>query len=155
MSEARATGGEGVFSPEPEADTQDSHAFGLRLHPPRTERGSDAASGTIELELAARREAIERMREVARQTTDAELRKLMEEHQALVFRKHGDQGLTRSEQLRLQLLRWEIQRVHDSRHGQGLDMMEALADAHERLLHHIQERVDQFSKLQRGSQRRS
>lgn len=155
MNEARATGPSNLIARDgqEEIESQDSR-HGLRFEQSGWSGPGPATSATTGFELAARRDSIERMREVARCTPEKDYQALLIEHQSLVMSKHQGESFTRKDELRLQLLRWEIQRVHDARHGDGLDLMEAIADAHERLLERISHRVDQFTQLQKGQRRK-
>ncbi|HEY2919118.1 MAG TPA: hypothetical protein VGK77_09020 [Candidatus Binatia bacterium] len=85
----------------------------------------DSAKTTIQSD-AGIFQSREASREVASLATDEEYEALLGEHAELT-EKHFGTGLSRSERLKLQMVRWSIDRIEDARYGRTLDVLESLA----------------------------
>ncbi|MGO9091475.1 MAG: hypothetical protein ACLQGU_12475 [bacterium] len=82
-------------------------------------------------------------REVSKKIPQSEKKKLMREHLDLV-KKRARTGLERSENLRLQLIRWKLDRIEDAEHGEEIDKLEAIIRAKEALAKDLEKIVSQF-----------
>jgi paraquat-inducible protein B len=71
---------------------------------------------------------------------------LLEERNALVIRKYGENGLTKSEERRLALLRWEIERIEDAEIGPDLDELEKKIEEQENFAKKIDEFIQVFGR---------
>lgn len=91
-------------------------------------------------------------RKIALLTTDEEYQELLGEHRRLVEKRFKD-GLARSEELRLQLLRWTLDRIEDARYGHDLDLLERLTAAHEYIASNVARATDELERVA-GSQGR-
>ena len=67
----------------------------------------------------------------------AELRNLLDERQLLIDRQlAGD--ITRKETIRLEYVRWSLDRIEDAKHGLALDRLEGYLERYETLLQELQ-----------------
>lgn len=66
-------------------------------------------------------------RRVVLATPDSEYDALLRKHGDLVSKRFSE-GLSRREELELQLLRWNLDRIEDARSGDYLDQIERIAD---------------------------
>lgn len=78
---------------------------------------------------------------------------LAQEHRALVKAKML-RGLSAKEQRRLEMVRWQLDRLDHARSGAALDRLEALVRVQENLGEHLQAWRDEFDRLATGPKRR-
>lgn len=93
----------------------------------------------------------EASRRLARLVPQEEHAKLLDKHKYLV-EKRFTTGLTRSEELDLQLIRWSLDRIDDANVGAGLDFLERIASSQENLAERI---TNTLLALERASYRKS
>jgi hypothetical protein len=74
------------------------------------------------LNLDTEEEALSAGREAAAKATEEEYRALMESHRELAVKRVKGE-ITHSESLKLQLIRWELDRIEDARTGPIRDAM--------------------------------
>ena len=87
---------------------------------------------------------IEANRAVTRRIPLETRKKLISEHQNLVRKKYGD-GLSRREERRLNLVRWELDRIDDAEIGPQMNVLEAFTDANEQFAHEIEKLMNQLN----------
>lgn len=61
---------------------------------------------------------------------------LLRERQALLDKKFSG-SMTRKEEIRLEYVRWSLDRIDDAKHGQELDLLEGLAAQYESFLSNL------------------
>lgn len=71
---------------------------------------------------------------------------LLEERNALVRKKYDGNGLIKSEEKRLALLRWEIERIEDAEIGPDLDDLEKEIEEQENFAKKIDEFIQVFGR---------
>ncbi|MFP4308262.1 MAG: hypothetical protein ACLFQQ_13690 [Desulfococcaceae bacterium] len=71
---------------------------------------------------------------------------LLEERNTLVRKKYDKNGLTKSEERRLALLRWEIERIEDAEIGPDLDELEKKIEEQENFAKKIDEFIRVFNR---------
>lgn len=71
---------------------------------------------------------------------------LLEERNVLVRKKFDGNGLTKSEERRLALLRWEIERIEDAEIGPDLDELEKKVEEQEKFAKKMDEFIQVFSR---------
>lgn len=76
---------------------------------------------------------------------------LLLERQALLDRKF-DGGITRKEAIRLQYIRWTLDRIDDARHGATLDKIEDAVLVYEKFVSDIAHLTEQLNKY-KGNQK--
>ena len=69
--------------------------------------------------------------------SDAEHKQLLAERQQLID-KRLDGTITRKESIRLQYIRWSLDRIEDAKHGRGLDSLEARIEDIEKVAEHLE-----------------
>jgi hypothetical protein len=67
---------------------------------------------------------------------EKEVEQLLEERATLINKKF-DTGLSKAETRRLALVRWNLDRIQDARHGEALDDLEAAVSLYEQIGHEI------------------
>ncbi len=87
---------------------------------------------------------MEANRAVTRRIPPETKKKLIIEHQNLVRKKYGD-GLSRREERRLNLVRWELDRIDDAEIGPEMDVLEAFTDANEQFASEIGKLINQLN----------
>ncbi|WP_437580154.1 hypothetical protein [Sorangium sp. So ce887] len=85
-------------------------------------------------------------RAVARKIPKERYAELMSEHQRLAM-KEVLGNISTSESRQLRLVRWQIDRVEDARHGQDIDRLEEIARVHQTLAHDINALVSQLGPV--------
>jgi hypothetical protein len=113
-----------------------------------------APAGNRRLAAAAARDA---GREAALKTTEEELSALFDKHRELA-RKRVLGEISVSEDLELQLIRWELDRIEDARSGPARDVLWAALDPRRELAQEITKLVEQLKAAgvegrQRGRKR--
>lgn len=78
-------------------------------------------------------------------TSDFELADLLRERQTLLDKKFA-QTITRSEENRLALVRWSIDRIEDARHGLALEQLDIVVSKYEKVLTTLQSLGEQIAK---------
>lgn len=86
---------------------------------------------------------IEVNRAVTRRIPQEDRKKLFSEHEDLVRKKYAD-GLSRREERRLSLLRWELDRIEDAEIGTGMDVLEAFTEANVQFASEIDKLLNQL-----------
>jgi hypothetical protein len=99
-------------------------------------------SGNKELDAATIRRA---GRLNASQVTEAEYNDLLRERQHLLDKKFGS-TMTRSDEIRLQYVRWSLDRIEDAKYGPDLDILEGAIDRYEQLSRDISNLGNQLSE---------
>ncbi len=85
--------------------------------------------------------------------TDAEYDELNREHRLLAEREVLGE-LSRKERLRLQMVRWHLDRIESARYGLGRDVLEKVVERQEALATRVQELVDGLREHQIRDRRR-
>jgi len=93
--------------------------------------------------LGSSREASRRLAELI---PEEEYRELLSRHSTLVD-KSFKEGLTRSELLDLQLVRWNLDRIEDAKYGAGLDFMERMVVTQEYMADKISATLTQLERI--------
>jgi hypothetical protein len=83
---------------------------------------------------------------------DNEVRDLLDERQRLLER-FFDGTLTRREEIRLQYVRWNLDRIEDARFGVDLDAIEGYVIEYERLRDQVEKLSEELGKNQKGARR--
>lgn len=126
-------------------------------HPlPETDVPRAATAATNLADLDPRAQALASRiagRAVAAQMSDEEIEARFAERERLI-RKKLDGNIARSEERRLQLVRWELDRVEDALHGRDLDRLEMLVLNQEALEQAIRELTEGLSSASRRQRRR-
>ncbi len=112
----------------------------------RRRRASDKGS----LPASAARKA---GRQAALKATEEEFKALFERHRALA-RKRVVGEITASENLELQLVRWELDRIEDARSGPARDMLWAAIEPRRELAHDITSLVKELKSMGVGRRER-
>lgn len=86
----------------------------------------------------------------AAHVSDDELRSLLLQRQHLLDKKF-EGSLTRQEELRLEYVRWSLDRIEDARHGEYIDRLESAVGRYEDLKADIQSLLAQLNDIRRGS----
>ena len=90
---------------------------------------------------------VDRIREInraiTRKTLLPEKNKLIEERNTIVGKKF-DGGLSKREERRLTLVRWQLDRLDDAEFGEGLDFVETVTEEHEKFAQEINHLLDQL-----------
>ena len=98
---------------------------------------------------------IKRMnREITRRIPNEEVESLFNEHNFLVTKKFRE-GISKQEEKRLTLIRWELDRIEDAIYGENIDRFESFLDGYERFAKDINQFVDNIrnSTKNRGKRR--
>jgi hypothetical protein len=121
---------------------------GVASQIPRQQPGNLGRTGehSTEVFLRSSREA---SRSLAQFIPDEEHSELLKRHSSLV-EKRFTEGLTRSEELDLQLIRWNLDRIDDAKFGASLDFLERIASSQENLAERI---TNTLSAMERASYR--
>lgn len=104
--------------------------------------------GDVSLNAIAARQA---GRVNAASIKDSEVERLLEERKALVS-KRFDCGLTKTEERRLALVRWNLDRIQDAKHGVALDALESAVSLYESIgaeISQLLENLDSYSSKTR------
>jgi len=78
---------------------------------------------------------------------------LADEHNALV-RQKAAQDLSRSEQLRLNYVRWQLDRIDDALYGESLDLWENAVEQYEQFASDIGHLLDRLEDVRPSKKRR-
>lgn len=73
---------------------------------------------------------------------------LLAERQCLLDKKF-DGTMTRPEMLRLEYVRWSLDRIEDAKHGEGIDKLEDAVSQYEHLLRDLEKLRHQLAELNR------
>ncbi len=84
---------------------------------------------------------------------DKEVDALLAERQSLIAKKFGE-GLTRAEGRRLALVRWNLDRIQDARHGETLDELESAVTLYENIGAEIAHLVQELQSFTANGTRR-
>jgi hypothetical protein len=84
-------------------------------------------------------------RMVAELTPDAEYKKFLELKKNLMFKKYSE-GLSKKEELSLQLTLWNIDRIEDAKYGRHLDALETIVKTHEMVAQSITQTVNRLNQ---------
>ncbi len=82
-----------------------------------------------------------------------EVERLFAERAAFLNKKFSS-GLTRSEERRLALVRWNLDRIQDARHGEALDNLEAAVTLYESLGEEISHLMSELKRVAPHGDRR-
>lgn len=107
--------------------------------------GQGATSATRQEGSTEINESRRAARDLALRTPKAEVDELFREHQNLAI-KSIEEGLTRSEGLRLTMVRWHIARIQDAQQGGRLDALEHLVEANEFLADRVAATVERLAR---------
>ena len=84
--------------------------------------------------------------------SDREFDHLLLERQLLLDKKFNE-TITRSEMIRLEYVRWQLDRIEDARHGETLDALEVLVNQYERFRDDIEALQEELTKKLRGKRK--
>ena len=85
-------------------------------------------------------------RSVAELTNEDEYERFLEQKRILLRKKYTE-GVSKKEDLALQLIIWNIDRIEDAKYGKNLDALETIVKAHEVAAAKISHTVDNFERL--------
>jgi hypothetical protein len=93
-------------------------------------------------------------REIIRKIPPEQVESLFNEHSLLVKKKFKV-GISKNEEKRLTLIRWELDRIEDAFHGDNIDRFESFLEGYEKFAKDINEFVDNIrhSHKNRGNKR--
>src|SRR3972149_7348929 len=134
------TTGRSISSPS--GATAVPEAFTWEIAPQENEEVAVTAESRARTWVGFSREASRRLAELI---TEEEHRDLLSKHFSLTQKRFKDR-LTRSEELDLQLIRWNLDRIEDAKFGYGLDFLERLVIAQEYLAENISTTLTQLER---------
>ena len=85
-------------------------------------------------------------RSIAELTPDTEYKRFLDDKRTLLQKKYSE-GLSKKEDLALQLTIWNIDRIEDAKYGRQLDALEAIVKTHEAVASKISQTADRFEEL--------
>jgi hypothetical protein len=83
---------------------------------------------------------------------DSEVENLMYERQQLLDKKF-DETMTRSDEVRLKYIQWQLDRIDDAQQGEMLDMLESWVARYEQFQTDINQLHRELARHKRGSRR--
>ena len=84
--------------------------------------------------------------------SDTERDEWLTERQLLLDRKF-DGTMTRADEVRLEYVRWQLDRIEDAKHGESLDMLESIVLQYEQFKSDLEELQSKLTKHKRGTRR--
>jgi hypothetical protein len=110
-------------------------------------RSAKGLGTTSEKELNLNQSSVKLIsRSIAELTSDDEYKCFLEQKRVYLRKKYTE-GLSKKEELALQLTIWNIDRIEDAKYGKQLDALEAIVKAHEAAAAKISHTVDNFERL--------
>ena len=138
-----------VTESEPRATDTENETSTVRAEIPKKLLATEAGT-TSEMEVIVDPSSVKLIaRSIAELTRDEEYKLLLEQKRTLLKKKYSE-GLTKKDELALQLTIWNIDRIEDAQYGKNLDALEAIVKAHEAAAVKVARTVENFDRLIRS-----